>query len=92
MVLTLVPILFVLEVFVIPAYVFLGIWFVIQFFQGTLAITSMEAGGVAWWAHIGGFVAGFYLVRKLLAWGWIRPQQRTPMPNTDRFSHYRFHR
>jgi membrane associated rhomboid family serine protease len=59
-VLTLVPIFIFLQVMEIPAVVFLIFWFLLQFIQGTFA--STEAGGVAWWAHIGGFVAGMVLV------------------------------
>jgi membrane associated rhomboid family serine protease len=39
--------------------VFLIFWFLLQFIQG--AFTSTEGGGVAWWAHIGGFIAGMVL-------------------------------
>jgi len=46
---------------VVPATVFLGLWFLIQFFQGTSSLMSAEAGGVAWWAHIGGFAAGYII-------------------------------
>ena len=41
----------------LPAFVFLGFWFVLQWFYGIFDI----AGGVAYWAHIGGFVAGMFL-------------------------------
>lgn len=58
-VLSMIPIFGFAQIVVIPAPMFLGIWFVIQFFQGTMAITSMQTGGVAWWAHIGGFAVGF---------------------------------
>ena len=49
--------------FVVPAVVFLGWWFILQFFNGTLSLVSSpsQAGGVAWWAHIGGFVFGALL-------------------------------
>ncbi|MFN9717150.1 MAG: rhomboid family intramembrane serine protease [Planctomycetota bacterium] len=57
-IISLVPIAFFLRVVVIPAPVFLGIWFLIQFVQGTFSMGTMQAAGVAWWAHIGGFVAG----------------------------------
>ena len=52
----------------LPAPVFLIIWFVIQFFSGALSLASAgpTGGGVAFFAHIGGFVAG-----ALLAW-WLR--------------------
>lgn len=66
-VLSLVPLFVFVQVVTLPASVFLGIWFAIQFFQGTLAITSTETGGVAWWAHIGGFAVGFLI-------GWLYKQ------------------
>jgi membrane associated rhomboid family serine protease len=48
----------------VPAVFLLGFWFVQQFFYGaiSLAHTAQTGGGVAWWAHIGGFAAGFLLV------------------------------
>jgi membrane associated rhomboid family serine protease len=59
----LVPIFFWPFFFEIPAVLFLGFWFVTQFFSGTLALGAGEtAGGVAWWAHVGGFVAGILLL------------------------------
>ncbi len=45
--------------FSIPAFVFLGLWFIVQFFNAT----SQVVGSIAWWAHIGGFVAGIVLLR-----------------------------
>lgn len=58
-VLTLVPIFFFIQVVEIPAFIFLGIWFLLQFFSGSIALFSSQVtGGVAWWAHIGGFAAG----------------------------------
>jgi membrane associated rhomboid family serine protease len=42
----------------LPALVVLGLWFVLQIFSGLASVTSMAAGGVAWFAHIGGFVIG----------------------------------
>ena len=52
------PIFIIVQVFVLPAPLFLGIWFAMQTFSGISASASGQAGGVAWWAHIGGFVAG----------------------------------
>ena len=72
-VLTLVPIFFFLEFFVLPAPLFLGVWFALQFFQGAASLGT-DAAGVAWWAHIGGFVAGALL--GLLARGQT-PQRRS---------------
>lgn len=73
-VLTLVPFFFVLLIEV-PAFLILLYWFVIQLFSGAVSIGAggAEAGGVAWWAHIGGFVLGVLLVR---AFGGQRPRRR----------------
>lgn len=90
MVLTVVPIFFFIEVLVLPAYFFLGIWFLLQFFQGTMAITATEAGGVAWWAHIGGFVAGLGAAAALRHAGLLRRQKVGVMPMTDHIGHYRY--
>jgi membrane associated rhomboid family serine protease len=60
-VLALVPLFIVFEVIEVPAILFLGLWFLMQFFYGvgsTALRSGTEAGGVAFWAHIAGFVAG----------------------------------
>jgi membrane associated rhomboid family serine protease len=61
----------------IPAFFFLGFWFLQQFLAGTLTLSERTAqtqsGGVAWFAHIGGFVAGF-----LLVWLFQKPSRRPP--------------
>jgi membrane associated rhomboid family serine protease len=62
-VLALIPILFFFQIIELPALLFLLFWFLMQFLSGAIAITAApyEAGGVAWWAHIGGFVSGVVL-------------------------------
>jgi hypothetical protein len=60
-ILTLVPIFFFVQFFEIPAFIFLGYWFLIQLLSAGL--TPSDMGGVAWWAHIGGFVTGAVLVK-----------------------------
>jgi len=47
----------------ISALLYIGFWFVTQFFSGigSLGIQTAETGGVAYWAHIGGFIAGMAL-------------------------------
>ena len=47
----------------VPALIVIGLWFVLQLFSGvgSIATTSSDTGGVAYMAHIGGFVAGFAL-------------------------------
>lgn len=92
MVLTLVPIFFFLEIVVLPAPLFLGIWFVLQFFQGAFAILTTQATGVAWWAHIGGFAAGAAVVWILGQTHHLRPRVATVLPNTDHVTYYRFRR
>ncbi len=47
----------------LPALLVLGFWFVLQLFNGLLAFGMTQTGGVAWFAHVGGFVAGLLLVR-----------------------------
>jgi membrane associated rhomboid family serine protease len=59
-VLALVPVFFVLTLAEIPAVIFLGFWFILQLFSGVASI-GMDFP-VAWWAHIGGFVAGLLLI------------------------------
>lgn len=59
-ILTLLPIFFFFYIVEIPAFFFLGFWFFIQFVQGisTLSASVPVYGGIAWWAHIGGFLFG----------------------------------
>lgn len=62
-VITLIPIFFLPWFVEIPAVIYLGVWFLSQLLNGTLAIIigAQGFGGVAWWAHAGGFVAGIVL-------------------------------
>jgi membrane associated rhomboid family serine protease len=57
--------LFFVFVLPIPALFFVLEWFVMNLFRGLGTLAVAEAGGVAWWAHVGGFVAGLLLVRLL---------------------------
>lgn len=58
-VVTLVPIIFLITVIEVPALIFIGFWFVTQLFSGLASIGAVE--GVAWWAHIGGFIVGLVI-------------------------------
>jgi membrane associated rhomboid family serine protease len=61
-VITLVPIFFFIHLTEIPAIVFLGLWFLLQLVSGAASLTAeAHAGGVAWWAHAGGFASGLLL-------------------------------
>jgi membrane associated rhomboid family serine protease len=46
----------------LPAVLFIGLWFAVQFLSGLGSLGSAQAGGVAWWAHVGGFLLGMLLV------------------------------
>ena len=54
---------FLMRISRVPAVIFIGFWFMIQFLNGiiTLGVNTVETSGVAYWAHIGGFVAGAVL-------------------------------
>jgi len=65
-VLTFIPIFIFPWLVEIPAILFLGFWFVSQLFSGLLsiaAVSAVQTGGIAWWAHIGGFVFGLLTAR-----------------------------
>ena len=75
---TLLPLIIFFQVIEVPALVFLGIWFLMQFVSGlgSLAVTSTDgaaqmAGGVAFWAHVAGFAAGLVGV-----WFFRRPERQ----------------
>jgi membrane associated rhomboid family serine protease len=77
-VITLIPVFFYPIFVEIPAVIYLGVWFLSQMISGTMQIVhtiySPEAraqGGVAWWAHAGGFIAG-----ALLVWMFATPQRK----------------
>jgi hypothetical protein len=75
-ILTLVPIVILFYIIELPAYFFLGFWFLIQLIQGSLYSLNSEqmaGGGVAWWAHVGGFAAGVILLQVFRCKDWQRP-------------------
>ncbi|MBA4313321.1 MAG: rhomboid family intramembrane serine protease [Chlorobiaceae bacterium] len=62
-VVTLIPIFLFFQIVELPAFIFLGIWFIMQIFSGIFSLgIGADAGGVAWWAHIGGFLAGVIML------------------------------
>lgn len=61
-ILSLVPILFIFTLIEIPAPIFLLFWFATQLFSGVLSLSGAGGSGIAWWAHIGGFVFGMLSV------------------------------
>ena len=64
-ILTLIPIFFIPYFINIPAFIFLGLWFLLQFINA--AGSHGTAGGIAWWAHIGGFVFGIVFLKLFTA-------------------------
>jgi membrane associated rhomboid family serine protease len=72
---TLIPLFIFFWTVQVPALLLLGYWFLIQFIAGfqMLSIQTATAGGVAWWAHIGGFACGVLLALIM------RPQHRGPV-------------
>ena len=64
-ILTLVPIFFFIQLIEVPAVLFLGLWFIVQFVQGVGSLASATGepgGGIAFWAHVAGFGAGIATV------------------------------
>lgn len=72
-ILALIPIGFFMPMVEVPSIVFLFLWFITNLFSGVASIGAQAQGGVAWWAHIGGFVAG--MVISVL---WRRRRVPTP--------------
>ena len=61
--------------FEVPAFLYVGLWFVLNLLQGTAELFALSGGaGVAWWAHIGGFVVGFVLGP------WLRRSEQNYRP------------
>lgn len=81
-VLSLIPIFILFYFIVLPAPIFLGIWFLIQLLEGT-TVTDVASGGVAWWAHIGGFVIGGAVAGGLNLIGLAKPPVTAIRPGMD---------
>jgi len=85
-VLTLVPIFFIPLFLRVPSYLFLGVWFLSQVFSGVYA-SGDGSLQVAWWAHVGGFVAGVLLIQVFRRRGHCRycynPDTRDYDPDAD---------
>jgi membrane associated rhomboid family serine protease len=72
-ILTLVPLFLIWFTARIPAWVFIGLWFLIQFLSGVTSLGVASAGGVAWWAHVGGFLLGVLLAGATRSFGRASP-------------------
>jgi membrane associated rhomboid family serine protease len=60
---TMIPLGFILQSIALPAWAMLIYWAFLQVAGGVTSIASEESGGVAFWAHLGGFIAGVVLVK-----------------------------
>jgi membrane associated rhomboid family serine protease len=60
-ILTLIPLFIICFTARIPAVIFIGLWFLVQFLSGLGSMGAVNSGGVAWWAHVGGFLMGMIL-------------------------------
>ena len=74
-VVTLIPLGIIWQTVLLPGPVFLGIWFLFQI--GSAAFTPSDIGGVAFWAHVGGFISGLGLTWLARQAGWLHPLART---------------
>ncbi len=62
-IITLIFIFFLIDIVAVPALVWIAAWFMIQFVSALFSATHLSMGGVAWFAHLGGFLAGVILVK-----------------------------
>ncbi len=85
-ILTLIPIFFIPYFIEIPAFIFLGLWFVLQFMSA--AGPQAQSAGVAWWAHIGGFVFGILLLRLFLKMPRAGLSERLQAMSPERKTHH----
>jgi membrane associated rhomboid family serine protease len=86
---TLIPIFFFFTIAVVPAALFLAIWFVLQFFQGAASISATKTEGVAWWAHVGGFGAGYLIAGFLGRTPALKPRNGNVRPDSSEMRMYR---
>jgi len=68
-ILTLIPLFIIFFTVRIPAVIFIGLWFIAQFLSGIGSLGAVNTGGIAWWAHIGGFLIGLILARAAASFG-----------------------
>lgn len=72
------------QIIVVPAPLFLGLWFLLQFFSGVGFAGGTESTGVAWWAHIGGFAVGAILALILGQTSLLRPRVEARLTGPQR--------
>ena len=77
---TIIFIVFFFTIVTLPAFVLIGIWFLLQFLAGVAALSNVQQGmgGVAYFAHVGGFVTGLMIT--FLLRPWLRPPASVSYP------------
>ncbi len=84
-VIVMIPVFIFPFIFEFLAVFYLGYWFLLQLFSGMITLVTMpEAGGIAFWAHVGGFVTGL-----VIFWPFLRPAalRRKPFPDEGTYEH-----
>ncbi len=86
---TIIFIVIFITIVTVPAIVLIGLWFLLQFFDGVASLSHVQQsmGGVAYFAHVGGFLTG--LIITLLLRGRLRPQAPISYPYFPRHPHAR---
>jgi hypothetical protein len=61
---TIIPVFFFIQIIELPAFLVIIFWFFLQLANGAAALTASpyQQGGIAWFAHVGGFLSGFFLI------------------------------
>jgi len=72
-ILSLVPLLVIWFMARIPAWIFIGLWFVVEFLSGLGSLATATSAGIAWWAHVGGFLLGAILAKSFASSSARRP-------------------
>ncbi len=73
----LIPLGFFVTTAALPAWTMVGYWIVLQLLAGLVSLRSTEVGGVAFWAHVGGFLAGVLLVKLFAQHEYVEAHQTT---------------
>ncbi len=79
-VVTFVPLIIIPWFINIPSVIFIAIWFLLQFFSGVATLGVVTSGGVAYWAHVGGFICGL-----LLVWLYFGRLKKRPTTYPDEY-------
>ena len=73
----LIPLGFFVTTAALPAWTMVGYWIVLQLLAGLVSLRSTEVGGVAFWAHVGGFLAGVLLIKLFAQHEYVEAHQTT---------------